>query len=99
MKTENKSPELFTQQNYVFTYKGKKFIPAVLRVHGDFFSITRNCEYILLERDRDGYSWADFYKAAGCDYDLFKCLDDGRIYIPCENYLFRYWGKEAKADV
>jgi hypothetical protein len=95
-KNENKSPVLFDHSDNVFIYKGKKFRPAVFRVHGDFFSIMRNCGNILLERKRDGYSWKGFYKASGCDYDLFEFLDNGFLYIPCENYLFHYFGKEAR---
>ena len=96
MNIENKYPELFTPQDYVFTYKGYRFKPSVFRVSGDFLSIIRNCDGFLLSRDRDGYSWADFYKAAGSDYDLFECIGETRLYLPCENYLFSYFGKEVK---
>ena len=96
MNIENKYTELFTPQDYVFTYKGYRFKPAVFRLRGDFDSIMRNCDGFLLSRDRDGYSWTDFYKTVGCDYDLFKCLDTNWLYLPCENYLFRYFWKEVK---
>lgn len=39
------------------------------------------------------YPWSadDFYQAAGeCYYDLFRCEENGKIYIPGENELFLY---------
>jgi len=37
------------------------------------------------------YSHEKFYEAAqGSDADIFKCLENGKLYVPCANELFRY---------
>jgi hypothetical protein len=40
---------------------------------------------------KTGYSHEKFYAASGgSDVDIFKCIENGKLYIPCENELFRY---------
>ena len=37
------------------------------------------------------YSYDAFYDAAtNKDCDIFKCVENGKLYIPCENELFEY---------
>jgi len=37
------------------------------------------------------YSHEGFYKASGgSECDIFRCVENGRFYVPCENELFRY---------
>jgi hypothetical protein len=37
------------------------------------------------------YAYEGFYEACGEKYyDLFRCEENGRIYIPCQNELFEY---------
>jgi len=37
------------------------------------------------------YSHASFYAASGeSEADIFRCAENGRLYVPCENELFRY---------
>jgi hypothetical protein len=90
----------------MFEYQGFHFEPMG-KVKGDFFSITRNCADPLLSKSdkwqNDNplfrvcktYSHEGFYLAAQSEDDIFLCKEDGKIYIPAENYLFRYMGKEA----
>lgn len=38
-----------------------------------------------------GYSYDDFYRESGnSDCDVFKCLNNGALYVPGNNELFRY---------
>ncbi len=40
------------------------------------------------------YTYEDFYNACGEKYyDLFRCEDNEKIYIPCDNELFEYTKK------
>lgn len=40
------------------------------------------------------YSYESFYNAAnGSSADIFKCVENGKLYIPGENELFEYAGK------
>ena len=40
------------------------------------------------------YSHSDFYKASGSSKcDVFKCLENRKLYMPGENELFKYTGK------
>jgi hypothetical protein len=90
----------------MFEYMGFHFEPAG-KVKGDFFSITRNCGGALLSKAdinqsdnplfeaNNSYSYEGFYKAANSEDDIFRCKEDGRVYVPAENYLFQYMGKEA----
>jgi hypothetical protein len=90
----------------MFEYQGFHFEPMG-KAKGDFFSITRNCDSSLLSKNEwrsndnllfrvcKAYSHEDFYLAAQSEDDIFLCKEDGKIYIPAENYLFQYRGKEA----
>jgi hypothetical protein len=92
----------------MFEYQGFHFEPMG-KVKGDFFSITRNCANPLLSKSDkwqndnplfrvcDTYSHKGFYLTAQSEDDIFLCKEDGKVYIPAENYLFRYGGKEATA--
>ncbi len=40
------------------------------------------------------YSHKKFYEAMGdSDMDIFKCVENGKLYIPCEHELFIYDGR------
>jgi hypothetical protein len=92
----------------VFEYQGYHFEP-VGKVRGDFFSITRNCDSPSLSKNDewqnddppfrvcDTWSHEGFYLAAQSEDDIFLCKEDRRVYIPGENYLFRYRGGKAVA--
>lgn len=78
----------------MFEYKGRTYEPAG-KVKGDFFQISRR-----LRRDSstpnnynnpNGYSYIDFYAISGeCTDDLFRCIETGYYYIPCEHELMIY---------
>lgn len=82
----------------VFTYLGKRYKP-VKQLKG------RACSFNYISRNTDnsytgtpdGYTHADFYVAAsklGCGtIDIFQCLEDGKILIPCGGKLFLWIGK------
>jgi hypothetical protein len=96
----------------MFEYQGYHFEP-VGKVKGDFFSITRNCADPLFSKNDkwqndwwnanalfracDAYSHEGFYLAAQSEDDIFLCKEDRKVYIPAENYLFRYMGKKTAA--
>jgi hypothetical protein len=43
------------------------------------------------EWGRTDYSHASFYAASGdSEMDIFKCVENGKVYVPCENELFEY---------
>jgi hypothetical protein len=91
-----------------FEYMGFHFRPMG-KVRGDFSSIIRKCGDILLSRfekkpsdipllEETQYSHEGFYKAANSEDDIFRCIEEDGVYIPCENYLFRYMGREARQN-
>ena len=50
---------------------------------------------ILGRRQKHPYSYEDFYKASGnSKCDIFKCIENSKLYIPGENELFLYVKKE-----
>ena len=88
--------------NKTFEYGGKHFVPVrkFNTQDGDFFKVTRK-----LRRDVElgffaddyghgqkfAYSYDDFYNAYGNkDCDIFKCVENGKLYIPCQYVLQRY---------
>ena len=91
-----------------FEYGGYHFIPKrTLTVEeNDFCKISRklyrNEELGFYKKGYvcDGkisYSHEGFYEAStdkGCD--LFRCVENGRLYIPCENELFLYVERPKK---
>jgi hypothetical protein len=52
------------------------------------------------EKDMDfpSYSHWEFYDASGnSQMDIFKCDENGKLYVPCENQLYRYDVSQADA--
>lgn len=40
---------------------------------------------------RCNYSHSDFYAKSGdCETDIFMCIENRKLYVPCENELFQY---------
>lgn len=89
-------------ENLVFIYGNKHFVPVrkFNKTDGDFCKITRglrrNNELGFQEYDYYGnqkfcYNYDDFYKASTKkDYDIFKCLETDKVYIPCKGELMSY---------
>ena len=91
-----------------FEYGGYNFFP-VRRLEGaesGFFAISRRiaidpelgfCEEGYAYPSKFPYSYDDFYKAAGSkEYDLFRCVENGKIYIPCHHDLQIYREEKNK---
>lgn len=92
--------DLSTTPEGTFEYGGRHFTPyrQFVQRDGDFFKITHSltsnsqigfCNYE--QRRKFDYSHKDFYKAStDKTCDIFRCLEDGLLYVPCENELFIY---------
>ncbi len=87
-----------------FEYNGYHFRPY-LTLRGKetlFDEISRHlssdfelgiCTYDKCSWQKSTWSYEDFYKASTAKYcDLFLCLENGNLYIPGKNELFRYTG-------
>jgi len=45
------------------------------------------------------YSHCEFYDASGnSQMDIFRCVENGKLYVPCENRLFHYDVTETQVD-
>jgi hypothetical protein len=80
-----RDPSIFKYANYHFKPE-RKFDEH----DGDFNNIMRNvqsdCEWCKTE-----YSHNAFYDASGnSEADIFKCVENGKLYVPCANELFIY---------
>lgn len=85
-----------------FEYGGKHFIPVrkFNEKDGDFHKIVRNLKTDKVlgfyaadyhGRQRFEYSYDDFYKACGSmNCDIFKCVENGKVYVPCAYELQLY---------
>lgn len=91
-----------------FEYGGYNFFP-VRKLEGaesGFFAISKRisidaelglCEEGYAYPSKFPYSYEDFYKAAGGhEYDLFRCVENGKIYIPCHHDLQIYREEKNK---
>lgn len=86
-------------RNKSFCYLGYHFIPVKTPAgpDSDFYRLSR---HLVSDRElgfstyawkKRGYSYRSFYAASpekNCD--LFRCVENGRLYIPAENELFLY---------
>lgn len=97
----------------VFAYGGKHFMPErrFCRNDGDFFQITKRLRLDMeLGIFREGYcksktegnvrySHSDFYQAAtDKKCDIFRCMENGKLYVPCEYGLQEYLVSENKKE-
>ena len=91
-------------QQSIFEYGGKHFAPVrkFKKKDGDFYQITRrlrrDLKFGFFRADcygKDGqkadYSHTGFY-AASTDKtsDIFRCVENGKMYVPCEYELQEY---------
>lgn len=91
----------------VFEYGGLHFVPVgVIAKNVKFEAITKNCETDTTikawcnsyEKTRGTpkieYNYEAFYNTSNkSGADIFKCIENGKFYIPAENELFIYNGK------
>ena len=82
-----------------FEYGGNHFTPyrKFEKRDGDFVKQTnrmssdRRLGISRYEWQKVDYSHAKFYAASGgSDYDIFKCVENGKLYVPCDAELFQY---------
>jgi hypothetical protein len=81
----------------VFEYGGYHFKPyrQFEKRDGVFYASGNAVDSIAVgvatyEWTNPAYSRAGFYAAYGGEADIFKCVESGELYIPCENELFQY---------
>jgi len=87
-----------------FEYGGKHFIPVrkFTQQDGDFYTITRRlrsdltlgffqADYYGEESKKVDYSHKNFYAAAtDKTSDIFRCVENGKLYVPCQYELQEY---------
>ena len=88
--------------NEVFEYGGYHFIPErrFSASENDFHTIARRqridremgiCELGYAYESKYPYSYEEFYAASpDKECDLFRCVENGRLYLPCEHDLQEY---------
>jgi hypothetical protein len=87
------------EDNKTFEYLGKHFTP-VKRLSDKQLELKNISSHLYSDKEmgfskyewqKVKYSYQDFYNTSNTkEYDLFKCEENGNIYIPCENELFKY---------
>lgn len=87
-----------------FEYGGKHFIPVrqFTKKDGDLFKITHRlrsdrelgffqADYYGKASKKVDYSHKDFYAAStDKNCDIFRCIENGKLYVPCEYELQEY---------
>ena len=87
-----------------FEYGGYHFFPVrrFTKGEGDFFELSKRLEgdpsiglSEYKERQKYPYSYDEFYKAAtNPNFDIFCCVENGKIYVPATRELFLYHNPE-----
>ena len=100
----------FKKLNHCYNYGGKHFIPyanlakvpdiATLLLRTDrelgFFDYEYP-EHNLIKKFP--YSHTDFYNSMdNSKADIFQCVENGKLYIPCEHELFIYEGRRDNKE-
>ena len=100
--------ERMLAENGYFLYQGYHFKPSgqFPKEEGNFFEITkrlkRDTELGMMAENYFGqqkreYSHAGFYAASPTkDADLFLCLENQKVYVPCEYELQEYMREPEK---
>ena len=80
-----------------FSYAGMNLVPIKEKPRGSFSAVTRRCRSVGIGNypwSKTPYNYNEFYKLAaavgGSDSDLFRCVETGIVYLPCENELMQY---------
>lgn len=79
----------------MFEYGGFHFIPySAFKKSNDFHSITKRLwsnNELGLSVYNSNYNHKSFYDSAtDKKCDVFKCVETGKLYVPCNNELFEY---------
>lgn len=97
-------------QKKIFEYGGCHFVPErqFTKQENNFFKITRrlrrDTELGFFSADNCGsnsqkypYSYDGFYAAStDKECDIFRCVENGRLYVPCQNELQQYMDAPQK---
>ena len=83
-----------------FEYGGYHFFPLrrFNKGEGDFFALSKRLErdfslglFDYKDRQKFPYSYDEFYKVAtNPNYDIYCCVENGKIYVPATHELFIY---------
>ena len=80
-----------------FKYGNRHFEPLSTPAPKDFFTASRCCCSVGIGDypwSAERYNYREFYRAAatagGSKADLFFCVEDKRVYLPCEHELMLY---------
>ena len=87
-----------------FVYQGYSFVPVGRLPEGStlenttpFLASDPSLGMSRYENARRAYSHDDFYKASGnSTADVFRCEDNGKLYLPGDNELFAYTGDASQ---
>lgn len=95
-------------QHQSFEYGGYHFIPerCFSEEENHFFRISRRqcldkelgfCKPGYTYESKYPYSYESFYAASTeKECDLFRCVENGKLYLPCQNDLQEYMEKPIK---
>lgn len=67
----------------------------------DILAARRRCfiSNLNLYESKYPYSYDSFYAASpDMECDLFRCVENGKLYLPCENDLQEYMGSPQKKE-
>lgn len=95
----------FYKNEKVFEYGGKKFLgvgvfpPKKERDFSRTLKTDRDLTFESKTGEEFKYSYRNFINASRDEKsDVFKCYENGRLYVPGENELFEYTGKYRSLD-
>ena len=92
----------------MFEYNGYHFEPVRKLKESEKKDICTFSKHIRSDRElgicdynvdwkKHNYSWKDFYSASNdSQLDIFLCVENGKLYVPCEHELFRIEEKKHK---
>ena len=82
-------------EKQAFEYMSYHFIPVrQFNKKEDFFTVTY---YYGKGSRKAAYAYQDFYAAAtDKECDIFQCLENGKLYVPCTHELQQY--QEARIN-
>ena len=96
MSEQNPVEELQQRQDS-FVYMSYTFVPVGTLEKGkeldQYNSYLRRNDLGIRNYNGGAYSWSGFYEESGkSTADVFRCLENGKLYVPGTNELFEYTG-------
>ena len=95
--TEQISAEESQKTQDSFVYMSYTFVPVGTLEKGkaldQYNSYLRSNDLGIRNYNGGAYSWSGFYEESGkSTADVFRCLENGKLYVPGTNELFEYTG-------